>query len=340
MSRHPTYPGIAVTGGKQQMSASVLRRQIRSSTLMNYAIAGLTAIAAVAAAVAFDRSLGTGPSVSLFLCTIMFVAWVSGTGPALLAAALTILAFGWFFLEPLYSINLEFRDFTRLALFTIAALFVVLLSSAYHRAADSLRRARDEQRGMVLELQQLNDSLRAENAGRQRVEAELRRSEAHLAQTQRELQQTIDMIPGIVTCYSPDGERDFVNKPWREYAGLTLSDIQGEGWRKVIHPDDAEESLRKWRISLATGEPFEFEHRLRRADGEWRWHTIRRVALRGTNGEVLRWYGIGFDIEDRKHAEAALRQSEARLAEAQRELQATIDTIPVLVTGYTPEGIR
>jgi PAS domain S-box-containing protein len=322
------------------MSTSVLPIQLKSSRIVNYGIGVLLAVAAVAGAVAFDRFLGTGPSVSLFLCTIMFVAWANGTGPALLAAALTILAFDWFFLEPLYSFNLELRDFARLALFTIAALVVVLLSSAYHRAADSLRRARDEQRGMVLELQQLNDSLRAENAGRQRVEAELRRSEAHLAETQRELQQTIDMIPGIVTCYSPNGERDFVNKPWRDYASLTLSDIQGEGWRKVIHPDDAEESQRKWHVSLTTGEPFVFEHRLRRADGEWRWHMIRRVALRGTNGEILRWYGIGFDIEDQKRAEAALRESEARLVEAQRELQATIDTIPLMVTSYTREGIR
>jgi PAS domain S-box-containing protein len=322
------------------MSTSVLPWRFNSFTVVNYASAILLAGTAVASAVAFDRFFGTGPSVSLFLCTIMFIAWANGTGPAILAAAVTIAAFDWFFLAPAYSFNLELRDFTRLLLFVIAALFVVLLSAAYHRNADSLRRAHDEQRGMVRELQELNESLSGENAERQRVEAELRRSEAHLADTQRELQQTIDMIPGIVTCYGPDGERDFVNKPWRDYAGLTLSDIQGEGWRRVIHPDDADESLRKWRISLATGEPFVFEHRLRRGDGEWRWHMIRRVARRGASGEVVRWYGIGFDIEEQKRAEAALRQSEARLAEAQRELQATIDTIPVLVTAYTPEGTR
>jgi PAS domain S-box-containing protein len=323
------------------MSTFVLSRRPWSSAFVSYGIAVLSAAVAIAAAVAFDRTLGTGPSVSLFLCTIMFVAWAaSGTGPALLTAALTILAFNWFFLQPVHSFSLEVGELARLALFIIAALFVVLLSAAYHRAADSLRHARDEQAAMVLELQRLNESLVAENAERQSVEAELRRSEAHLAATQRELQQTIDMIPGIVTCYRPDGERDFVNKPWRDYTGLTLSDIQEDGWRRVIHPDDAEESLRKWRISLATGEPFDFEHRLRRADGEWRWHMIRRVALRGANGEVLRWYGIGFDIEDQKRAEAALRQSEARLAEAQRELQATIDTIPILVARYGTEGRR
>ncbi|MEA2871689.1 MAG: hypothetical protein QOH67_1665, partial [Hyphomicrobiales bacterium] len=260
------------------MSTSVLARRPWSSTPVNWGIAVLSAAVAIAAALAFDRSLGTGPLVSLFLCTIMFVAWASGTGPALLTAALTILAFNWFFLQPVHSFSLEVGELARLVLFAAAALFVVALSAAYHRAADSLRQARDEQAAMVLELRHLNESLVAENAERQSVEAELRRSEAHLAATQHELQQTIDMIPGIVTCYGPDGERDFVNKPWRDYAGLTLSDIQGEGWRRVIHPDDAEESLRKWRISLATGEPFNFEHRLQRADGEWRWHMIRRVA--------------------------------------------------------------
>src|SRR2546430_3851662 len=124
MSRHLTYPGNAVTGRQQQMSASVLPPQLRSSTPVNYAIAVLTAIAAVAAAVAFDRWLGTGPSVSLFLCTIMFVAWAGGTGPALLAAALTVLAFNWFFLQPLYSFSLEVRELTRLVLFAVPALFV------------------------------------------------------------------------------------------------------------------------------------------------------------------------------------------------------------------------
>jgi PAS domain S-box-containing protein len=305
---------------------------------VNYGIAVLSAAAAIAAALAFDRFLGSGPAVSLFLCTIMFVAWASGTGPALLTAALTISAFNWFFLQSVHSFGLEVGELARLVVFVIAALFVVLLSAAHHRAADSLRRARDEQAAMVLELRRLNESLVAENTERQRVEAELRRSEAHLVATQQELQQTVDMIPGIVTCYRPDGERDFVNKPWRDYAGLMLSDIQEEGWRRIIHPDDAEESQRKWRISLATGEPFEFEHRLRRADGEWRWHMIRRVALRGTSGEILRWYGIGFDIEEQKRAEAALRESEARLVKAQRELQATIDTIPALASRYRADG--
>src|SRR5947209_8881260 len=131
------------------MSTSVLPWRLKSSILVNYASALLMAGAAVASAVAFDRFFGTGPSVSWFLCTIMFIAWANGTGPAILAAALTIAAFDWFFLAPAYSFNLELRDFTRLLLFVIAALFVVLLSAAYHRNGDSLRRTRDGQRAMV-----------------------------------------------------------------------------------------------------------------------------------------------------------------------------------------------
>src|SRR5262245_9101702 len=60
------------------------------------------------------------------------------------------------------------------------------------------------------------------------------------------------------------------------------------------------------------------EQRLRRADGEYRWHLVRRVPLRNEDGEVIRWYGVGHDVEDQKRAERALQRSETYLAEAQR----------------------
>src|SRR5262249_60998028 len=72
------------------------------------------------------------------------------------------------------------------------------------------------------------------------------------------------------------------------------------------------------RVHLPTGEPFQMEQRLRRADGEYRWHLARRVPLRNEDGEVIRWYGVGHDIEDQKRAERALQRSETYLADAQR----------------------
>jgi len=287
-----------------------------------------------------DRLLGMSPQVSVLLCAVMFVAWAGGTRAAIIATALAVLAFDYFFLEPVYAIKLELRPLPRLLFFLLAALFVVLMSAAYRRAADSLRRARDEQRDMVLELRRLNDSLRSENADRKRAEDALRTSEARLVKAERELRLTVDTIAAVVTCYRPDGERDFVNQTWRDYTGLTVEDIQDGRWRSIVHPDDQADSERRWNASLSTGKPFNFEQRLRRADGEFRWHRVHRVPLLGENGDVLRWYGIGFDIEDQKRAEAALRGSKARLANAERELQATVDTIPTLVARYSPDGRR
>jgi PAS domain S-box-containing protein len=86
----------------------------------------------------------------------------------------------------------------------------------------------------------------------------------------------------------------------------------------AIHPDDLPLVEAAWRAHLPTGEPFQIEQRWRRADGEYRWHLVRRVPLRNEDGEVIRWYGVGHDIEDQKRAERALQRSETYLAEAQR----------------------
>jgi hypothetical protein len=83
----------------------------------------------------------------------------------------------------------------------------------------------------------------------------------------------------------------------------------------VIHPDDVEEMVKKWRSSLATGELFEAEARTRRADGEYRWQFHRKVPLRDQSGKIVKWYGSSIDTEDRRHAEDALRRSEFYLAE-------------------------
>jgi PAS domain S-box-containing protein len=87
---------------------------------------------------------------------------------------------------------------------------------------------------------------------------------------------------------------------------------------EALHPDDVESIAAQWRECLAKGEPLEREHRVLAADGTYRWILTRRVPLRDEAGEVIRWYGIAHDIEDRKRAEEELRRSEALLAEGQR----------------------
>jgi PAS domain S-box-containing protein len=143
-------------------------------------------------------------------------------------------------------------------------------------------------------------------------------TEVDQASTKIEEWLVIHTTPALIHTALPDGNIDFFNRRWLEYLGLTLEDVQGWRWTAVIHPEDVAGIVEKWRTSLATGEPFEAETRVRRADGVFRWFLHRKVALRDDRGKIVRWYGSSIDIEDRKQAEDALRRSEAYLAEAQR----------------------
>jgi PAS domain S-box-containing protein len=152
-------------------------------------------------------------------------------------------------------------------------------------------------------------------------------------EAERRLQLTIDSIPTLVETYRPDGSLIFVNQTWRDYTGLSLETATQAELFNCLHPDDAPRVTPEWRKSLATGVPFQAVLRLRRADGEYRWHLIHRVAARDESGAIVMWYSVGADIEDRKRAvQKALK--------AERELQWTIDHIPVLVATYRTDGSR
>jgi len=132
------------------------------------------------------------------------------------------------------------------------------------------------------------------------------------------LQLLIDSIPALIHSGLPDGYLDFFNRRWLSYVGLSLEDLSGWKWTATIHPEDVAAVVEKWRAALTTGEPFEHEARVRRADGEYRWFLVRTVPLRDEMRNVVKWFGTSTEIEDRKRAEAALRRSEAYLAAAQR----------------------
>jgi PAS domain S-box-containing protein len=146
---------------------------------------------------------------------------------------------------------------------------------------------------------------------RKRTDEALRRSESQL----RDL---IETIPAMAFAIRPDGSTEFVSRRWQDYAGLSAEASSSGGWQSTLHPDDREEHLGKWQASLSCGEPFESEVRHRNRSGDYRWFLVRAAPLRDEQGNVVKWYGILADIEDRKCAEQALRRSEAYLAEAQK----------------------
>jgi len=298
----------------------------------HYAIAAVAVGTAVIGGLVFHRMSGFAPTASLFSCVIMFVAWFSGTAPGIVATVLTILAFDYFFLPPFNSFAWSLKDIPQLFVFAIGALFVVALCAAQRRSADALKRVRDEQKVALLQLEHANETLRGENAERKLAEDRARRAE-------ETLRATVDTIPALAARYGPNGEIEFVNQAWRTYTGLS-QEIWNDRGSLIVHPDDRVRIDRVWRHHVETGEAFETEQRLLRSDGEYRWHFLRRVPLRNESGEVIAWYSVGYDIEDSKRAENALRSSEAQLAEAQRELQLTIDSIPAMVSTYRPDGVH
>ncbi len=131
---------------------------------------------------------------------------------------------------------------------------------------------------------------------------------------ENELSRAVDALPGLVWSAGPDGSVDFLNQRWCDYTGISLPDACGWGWQAAIHSDDLPRLLEYWRSLLESGLAGEFEARLRRVDGAFRWFLIRAVPLRDEAGNLVKWYGQDTDIEDRKRAEALLA-GEKRLLE-------------------------
>ena len=131
-------------------------------------------------------------------------------------------------------------------------------------------------------------------------------NERLLQRLYRELRDVINTVPAHAWSALPDGNVDFVNQRWQQFTGLPPEDALGWNWEVVVHPDDRAKFIGDWRAALSSGRPLETEVRTRRADGEYRCLLIRNVPLRDELGNVIKWYGSGLDIEDRKQAEALL----------------------------------
>jgi PAS domain S-box-containing protein len=145
-----------------------------------------------------------------------------------------------------------------------------------------------------------------------------KKSDEALRRGERELRNVIETIPAMVWGALPDGSNVSMNQRWSDYTGGSAT---GLGWQAAVHPDDLESHLNAFYESSAKGMPFQDEVRLRRADGVYRWFLVQGAPMRDGQGNVLKWYGIVTDIEDRKRAEAEgkrLRQLESDLAHINR----------------------
>nr|AUN37529.1 diguanylate cyclase/phosphodiesterase [uncultured bacterium] len=150
---------------------------------------------------------------------------------------------------------------------------------------------------------------------------ERKRMENALRESESQLRLVVDTIPAMAWIVRPDGSLDFINQTWLNYSGLTLQEALNDPTR-TMHPDDIAGAIERWSVNLASGQPYEQEMRLRRADGQFHWFLVRTVPFRDEGGRIIRWYGTSTDIEDRKRAEEAVRES-------QQLLNLVLATLPV-----------
>lgn len=130
-------------------------------------------------------------------------------------------------------------------------------------------------------------------------------------------------MPQKMFTATPGGAIDYVNPQWESFAGIKHEGLLGDGWIDLLHPDDLEDSLARWRHSVRTGEPFSIEQRFRRHDGEYRWHISRARAMMDDAGNITRWFGSNTDIHDIRAAlkrEHALEKKTVQLTEQRTQL--------------------
>ncbi|HET9425045.1 MAG TPA: PAS domain-containing protein [Gemmatimonadaceae bacterium] len=126
-------------------------------------------------------------------------------------------------------------------------------------------------------------------------------------------------IPVQIWTATPDGALDYISEPAARYFGKTASEVIGDQWLSVLHPDDVDRTMDRWRRSLESGEAYEVEFRLWSAEHQgYRWHLGRATPQRDETGHLVRWFGTNTEIEERKQAEVELQRLTAEATEADR----------------------
>jgi PAS domain S-box-containing protein len=143
-----------------------------------------------------------------------------------------------------------------------------------------------------------------------------KRAQRRLEESEENLRLTLDSIPGLVYSRSADGEIEYVNKHATEFFGRTLQELRAGAWTETLHPDEKNFILDAISQSFAKGQPSTMEYRRRRFDGIYRWFQTTVQPLKNRDGEVVRWYGLLTDIDDRRNAEESLRRTQAKLSQA------------------------
>jgi PAS domain S-box-containing protein len=161
------------------------------------------------------------------------------------------------------------------------------------------------------EAEETSDRLRLEIAERKQVEKALRESELFYSQT-------LESIPGMVFTTRPDGFCDYQSRQWEEFTGVPVSKQLGEGWNRLLHPDDRPRAYAAWRSAVEGRTPYDLEYRVRRHDGEYEWFKIISRPISDAAGQIVKWFGVAANIDQIKRGEVVLQQAKEAAEVASR----------------------
>lgn len=154
------------------------------------------------------------------------------------------------------------------------------------------------------------------------AEQALRSFEA-VRQSEQQFRLVAESMPQIVWTALPDGSVDYYNHRWTEYSGIPQQAGHNWGWKPVLHPEDEQRTVDAWKQAVQTQQLYECEHRIRRADGTFRWFLSRGLPLRDQQGQIIKWFGTATDIHEQKQVQAELQESQERF----RQLAETVNDV-------------
>ena len=176
---------------------------------------------------------------------------------------------------------------------------------------------------------------------RKRDEEELKQAQIELQKRADELERVLkakseseqryrflaDTVPQIVWTAKPDGNLDYYNQRWFDYAATNFEQMQTVGWTSFVHPEDLPHAITVWQNALETACKYEVEFRVRRADGSYRWHLARAFPMKSDGGKVIQWVGTCTDIEDQRQLSEKRKRAEENLLKANHELKQVLGSI-------------